>query len=64
MAHKYTATIFCDKAEIAHESGDDVDELYTWMLIKAQGQFGDLHGEIKDNKSNKIVKRFRKSPPD
>lgn len=64
MTPQYIAKVFIDDDEIAHESGDDVDELYTWMLLKAQGKFGNFHGHILDNKSNKIVKRFRKAPPD
>ena len=64
MAFHYTAKIYFDKDEIVHESGDDVDELYNWMLIKTQSKFGNYSGEIIDNKTKKIVKRFRKSPPD
>jgi hypothetical protein len=64
MKFHYTAKFYIDKQEIAHESGDDLDQLYDWMIIKAQGQFGDLHGEVIDNKTGKVVKAFRKSPPD
>ncbi len=64
MKDKYTAKIYFENDEIAHNSGDDVDELYTWMLTQAQGKFGSIHGEIIDNKTNKVIKRFRKSPPD
>jgi hypothetical protein len=64
MKFKYTAKIYFDKDEVEHDSGDDLDALYTWMLMKAQGKFGNLHGEIIDNKTKKVVKTFRKSPPD
>ncbi len=64
MTFRYTAKIFFDTEEVAHESGDDADELYTWMLIKTQGKFGNFHGEIIDNKTGKSVRAFRKSPPD
>lgn len=64
MALRYTAKIYFDKEAVAHESGDDVDELYNWMLIKTQGMFGNFHGEIVENKTGKVVKAFRKSPPD
>jgi len=64
MAFRYTATIYVDKDEVAHESGDDVDELYNWMLLTAQGKFGNLSGEITDNKTHKVIRRFRKAPPD
>lgn len=64
MKFHYTAKIFFDQDEIEHEDGNDIDELYNWMLIKAQGKFGNLRGEIIDNKTKKVVKTFRKSPPD
>lgn len=64
MALRYTATVFFDEGEVTHESGNDIDELHNWMLSKAQGKFGNLHGEIVDNKTGKVVKSFRKSPPD
>jgi hypothetical protein len=64
MAFKYTATIYFDDNEVYEEKGDDVDELYNWMLIKTQGKFGNFNGEITDNKTKKVVKSFRKSPPD
>lgn len=64
MAFRYTAKIYVDKDEVAHESGNDIDELYNWMLTKAQGKFGNFNGEIIDNKTQKVVKRFRKAPPD
>jgi len=64
MAFRYVAKIFVDDEEVSHESGNDVDELYTWMLANSQGKFGNLSGEIIDNKTGKVVKSFRKSPPD
>ena len=64
MAFHYTARIYFDKGELEHESGNNLDELYNWMLMKAQGKFGNLHGEIIDNKTGKVVKSFRKAPPD
>lgn len=64
MTLRYTAKLYFDEGEVAHESGDDIDALYNWMLVKAQGKFGNLNGEIIDNHSGKIVKAFRKSPPD
>ena len=64
MAFRYTATMYFDEGEITHESGDDPDELYNWMLLKAQGKFGNFNGEVIDNKTGKVVKSFRKSPPD
>lgn len=64
MTFKYTATIYFDDDEVAHESGNDIDELYNWMLIKTQGNFGNFNGEITDNKTGKVLRKFRKCPPD
>lgn len=64
MSFRYIAKIYVDDSEVEHESGDNIDELYNWMLMKTQGKFGNLHGEIIDNKTGKIVKSFRKAPPD
>lgn len=64
MAIRYTAKVYVDEDEIAHESGNDVDELYTWMLLKAEGKFGNFHGHVVDNKTGKVIKSFRKAPPD
>lgn len=64
MTAKFTAVIYFDKDEVMKQVGNDPDELYTWMLIKTQAKFGNFSGEIIDNKSKKVVKSFRKSPPD
>lgn len=64
MDFTYTAKIYFDDDEVAHESGDDIDELYNWMLMKAEGKFGNFNGEIVNNKTGKVVKSFRRSPPD
>jgi hypothetical protein len=64
MAHRYTATIYFDEGEVAHQNGDNVEELYNWMLMQTQGAFGNFNGEIIDTKTKKVVKSFRKSPPD
>lgn len=64
MPHRYTAKIYFDQDEIARESGDEIEQLYNWMLIKTHEMFGNFHGEIIDNKTAQVVKRFRKSPPD
>lgn len=64
MNFKYTATLYSEKNEIEHRSDDDLESLHNWMLVKAQGKFGDISGEIIDNHTHKIIKRFRKTPPD
>lgn len=64
MKHKYTAKIYLEKDEMVHNSGDDLDGLYTWMLAQAEDKFGNVHGEIVDNQSQEVVRKFRKAPPD
>lgn len=64
MSFQYLAKIFFDHEEVSEKGGDDVDELYSWMLVKTQGMFGNFNGEIIDNTTGKVVRRFRKSPPD
>lgn len=64
MALRYTATIYCNDKEIAHQDGNDVDELHAWMLAKSEGKFGGLHGEVTDKKSGESIRSFKKAPPD
>lgn len=64
MANRYTARIYFDDEEVAQETGGSVEDLYNWMLTKAQGKFGNFNGEIIDNKTGAVVKGFRRSPPD
>lgn len=64
MASHYTAHVYVDNKEINHQNGNDIDELYTWMLTQSQEKFGNFSGEIIDNKTHKTVKSFRKAPPD
>lgn len=64
MSYKYSAKIYIDGSEIEYNAGDDLEKLYTWLLTTAQGKFGDVSGEVIDNKTHQVVKKFRKSPPD
>lgn len=64
MTHKYTAKIFLEKDEIMHNTGDDLDELYAWMISRSEGVFGNVHGKVIDNATQEILKQFRKTPPD
>ncbi len=61
MKAKYTARIYLEANEILNKSGDEVEELYTWLLVQAEGKFGSVHGEITENKSKQVVKQFRKT---
>ena len=64
MTHKFTAKLYLDKDDIAENVGDDVDRLYTWMLAQADEKFGDVHGEVINNATGEVVRKFRKVPPD
>ena len=64
MKAKYTARIYLEVNEILKREGDEMEELYTWMLVQAEGKFGSVRGEITDNKSKQVVKQFRKTPSD
>ncbi|KTC81945.1 hypothetical protein [Legionella cincinnatiensis] len=61
MKAKYTANAYCNEEKIATEAGDDVDKPYAWMVLQANGNFGDVHGEIIDNKTHEVVKTFQKT---
>ena len=60
----YIAKLYVGQAVVASESGNDETALYEWMLAQAQGVLGDVHGEVIDNETGKVVQRFCKSPPD
>ncbi|MHB1949694.1 MAG: hypothetical protein ACYCQI_16470 [Gammaproteobacteria bacterium] len=62
MKYKYVAKIYFGSKEISNQSGDEVEALYVWMLTQANGNPGDIHGEIIDNEIGQVVRRFRKSP--
>lgn len=64
MTKHYHAKVYIDKRVIAELEGDDLEKLHTWMLATANGKFGNLHGEISEKTSGKIVKTFRKSAND
>lgn len=62
MNAQYTATLYSGEEQFAKQIGNNVDELYTWMLIHANGHAGELHGKIIDNQSQEILKTFRTAP--
>ncbi|ASQ46881.1 hypothetical protein [Legionella clemsonensis] len=62
MNHHYTAKIYSKDAEIERKSGDDVEELYLWMLTYVNGKGCGTHGEIFDNITEEVVRTFKKSP--
>ncbi|HHF7346612.1 TPA: hypothetical protein ACPSKE_001754 [Legionella feeleii] len=60
MSEHYTARIYCGAEEIAHKSGDDIEQLYVWLLAVANGPHGGSHGEIIDNEKQEVVRQFKK----
>ena len=64
MEYKYTAKLYLGDKETARESGDDIEALNVWMVSHANGNSNTLHGEIIDNQTKEIVRKFRKTPID
>ncbi|KTC79162.1 hypothetical protein OQJ13_14635 [Legionella sp. PATHC035] len=62
MNTQFTANVYCKEERIATQTGTDIDQLYAWMLIQVNGYFGDIRGEIIDNKTHKTIRTFRKAP--
>jgi hypothetical protein len=64
MNHQYTAKIYSEDKEIAQKSGNDVEELYIWMLTSDNGRTpsSGTHGEIIDNHTQIVIRKFKKSP--
>ncbi|KTC77085.1 hypothetical protein [Legionella brunensis] len=62
MNHHYTAKIYSDCEEMAQKTGNDIEELYVWMLTYDNGGGCGTHGEIIDNITQEIVRKFKKSP--
>lgn len=61
MNEQYTASVYCGEEQIANQAGNDLDVLYTWMLTRASTHIGNIHGEIIDNQTQKVIRTFRKS---
>lgn len=61
MNHQYTAKIYSTDKEIARKSGDDIEELYIWMLTYENGGCCGSHGEIFDNITEEVVRKFKKA---
>lgn len=61
MEYQYIAYVYCNEEKIATQSGDDIEHLYAWMLAQVNGNFGNVHGEIVECKTNEIIKTFNKS---
>ena len=60
MSEHYTAKMYCGAEEIAQKSGDDIEQLYVWLLAAANGPNGGSHGEIIDNETRQVVRHFKK----
>ncbi|MGC1183249.1 hypothetical protein [Legionella sp.] len=64
MNTHYIANVYCNEEKIASQSGDDIEQLNAWMLLQANGNFGDVHGEIIDMTTQEVVKTFQKTYTD
>lgn len=65
MKDKYTAIIYIEKTiEILRKTGNDIDELFIWIVTEATQSTDDLHGKVIDNKSHKTIRKFQKTQPD
>nr|WP_028372230.1 hypothetical protein [Legionella lansingensis] len=62
MNHQYTAKVYSEDAEVAQKTGDDLEELYIWMLTYNNGHGCGTHGEVIDNQTQEVVRTFKKSP--
>ncbi|GEM_PF-1070193 len=63
MKYTYTAKIYLEDGEVILHSGNNVEELMVWMHGQAEASFGDMNGEIIDNKTHHVVKHFQYTPP-
>lgn len=62
MNEQFTAIVYCKEEQIAIQTGNDIDQLYTWMLAQVGSSFDDVHGELIDNDTHKTIRTFCKSP--
>ncbi|MDI9817932.1 MULTISPECIES: hypothetical protein [unclassified Legionella] len=62
MKYPYTAKIYSQDEVVAQKSGDDIEHLYLWMLTFANGFSCRIQGEIIDNETKEIVRKFKESP--
>ncbi len=62
--NQYLATVYIDGSVLKTRVGNDLDALEIWMLAEAQNGFGNLHGDIIDQRTGHKVKSFRKTPVD
>ena len=62
MSDQYIGKIYSGESLLAEKLGEDLEQLYIWMLAEANENNGDIHGEIMDNKTQEVVRKFRKTP--
>lgn len=56
----YTAKLYEAEQEIQRKSGDNLDELYVWMLAQAHGKPGNFSGDVINNQTEEVVRHFKK----
>lgn len=64
MTYLYTAIIYSQEEKIIQKESDNLDELHVWMLTYENGTYCHFSGEIIDNKTQEVVRQFRKSSID
>ncbi|WED43726.1 hypothetical protein [Legionella cardiaca] len=55
----YTAKLYIDKKTIEERSGNNLEELYIWMMAKAHNQTSHYRGSIINNSTQKIIRNFQ-----
>lgn len=63
MKHRYMAKIYFEDGQIIENSGNNLEQLMTWMTDQAEATFSDIKGEVFDNHTHSIIKTIQYSPP-
>lgn len=64
MKHRYIAKVYLEDGQMLENSGDNLEELTSWVSGQAEASFGDIKGEIFDTHLHKIVKTIQCTPPE
>lgn len=63
MKHRYTAKVYFEDGQLIENTGDNLEQLTTWMSEQAEAAFSDIKGEIIDNQTHFVVQNIQYSPP-
>lgn len=56
MKHRYIAKVYFEDGQMLENSGDNLEELTSWVSNQQEAAFDDIKGEIFDTHLHKIVK--------